>query len=136
MNLEQLANCLGLAQIENISTDLKSYEVIYKLPPVCSRTQISFFRFMNKRELAFHIICDFAQELGEDIFEPVDSDSLLKLDGFQKFIELNEFAQNSYRVYVCQYQFKLMLKSAIKLISYEGIIDLVNLIMVEDILES
>jgi len=136
MNLEQLANCLGLAQIENISTDLKSYEVIYKLPPVCSRTQISFFRFMNKRELAFHIICDFAQELGEDIFEPVDSDSLLKLDGFQKFIELNEFAQNTYRANICLLQFRGMLKSAVKLLSYETMIEMVNMIIIEDILES
>ena len=63
MNVKQLARLLGEAKIDSLSSDPNSYEVIYKLPPVYSKTQISFFRFMTSEELAFHIVCNFAQEL-------------------------------------------------------------------------
>ena len=136
MNVKQLARLLGEAKIDFLSSDPNSYEVVYKLPPVCSKTQIRFFRFMSPMELAFHTICDFAQEFKEFLFEPIDSDELMVYEGFQKFAKLNESAQNTYRANICLLQFRGMLKSAVKLLSYETMIEMVNMIIIEDILES
>ena len=136
ITIEQIAAVLGLAKIENLSLNPKSYEVVYKLPPIYSINQLKFFRFMSDEELAFHTICEFSKISGKNIFEPVDPSELMKLEGFKKFAQLNQFAEKTHMYHICLNQFIEMVMRVMKSVGYEKMIEIVQLAAIQEILDS